>query len=135
VSAHAKTRRCGALKGFLHNMDLVVDHSSNEHAWFLASRSSKTDPKRDWYYWRLARYVNGVRKPPDNRRSYFGGSAWEWDDNTQEYYFHRFAKEQPDLNWENPELRKAVQDMMACWIRKGVDGFRVGDLLLKMHSS
>ncbi|EJU05168.1 alpha amylase [Dacryopinax primogenitus] len=106
-------------------MDLVVNHSSDEHPWFLASRSSKADPKRDWYYWRPARYIDGVRKPPNNWRSVFGGSAWEWDEITHEYYLHVFAKEQPDLNWGNLELRHAIQDMMTWWIKRGIDGFRL----------
>ncbi|KAJ5219457.1 uncharacterized protein N7498_001556 [Penicillium cinerascens] len=83
--------------------DLVVNHTSSLHAWFKESRASKTSPKRDWYIWRPAKYdEHGNRHPPNNWRSCFGGSAWEWDEPTQEYYLHVFCMEQPDLNWENP---------------------------------
>ncbi|OGM49586.1 maltase [Aspergillus bombycis] len=108
-------------------LDLVVNHTSHEHKWFKESRSSKSNPKRDWYIWKPAKYdVNGTRKPPNNWRSIFGGSAWEWDEQSQEYYLHLFCKEQPDLNWENPETRRAIYDSaMEFWLQKGVDGFRV----------
>jgi alpha-glucosidase/glucan 1,6-alpha-glucosidase len=108
-------------------LDLVVNHTSNEHQWFKDSRSSKTNPKRDWYVWRPAKYDEyGNRKPPNNWRAIFGGSAWEWDEQTQEYYLHLFCVEQPDLNWENPEVRQAVYtSAMEFWLQKGVDGFRV----------
>jgi alpha-glucosidase/glucan 1,6-alpha-glucosidase len=108
-------------------LDLVVNHTSHEHKWFKESRSSKDSPKRDWYIWRPAKYdANGDRKPPNNWRSVFGGSAWEWDHTTQEYYLHLFLVEQPDLNWDNPEVRQAVYaSAMEFWLTKGVDGFRV----------
>jgi alpha-glucosidase len=107
-------------------LDLVVNHTSDQHAWFQESRSSKTNPKRDWYIWRPARYVDGVRKPPNNWSGNFTGSVWQWDEHTQEYFLHLFCPEQPDLNWENPETRKAIyQDAMVFWLDKGVDGFRV----------
>jgi oligo-1,6-glucosidase len=108
-------------------LDLVVNHTSDEHKWFQESRSSKGNPKRDWYIWRPARYdEDGKRMPPNNWRSFFSGSTWEWDEHTQEYYLHLFAKQQPDLNWENPETRKAIYDSaMEFWLKKGVDGFRV----------
>ncbi|KAF4186752.1 hypothetical protein CNMCM8927_005029 [Aspergillus lentulus] len=108
-------------------LDLVVNHTSHEHRWFKESRSSKDSPKRDWYIWRPAKYdATGDRKPPNNWRSVFGGSAWEWDQTTQEYYLHLFLAEQPDLNWENPEVRQAVYaSAMEFWLKKGVDGFRV----------
>ncbi len=108
-------------------LDLVVNHTSDEHAWFKESRSSKTDPKRDWYIWRPAKYAaDGTRMPPNNWRSFFSGSAWAWDEETQEYYLHLFATQQPDLNWENPETRRAIYDSaMEFWLKKGVDGFRV----------
>ena len=108
-------------------LDLVVNHTSDEHAWFKESRSSKTNPKRDWYIWRPAKYdSNGKRMPPNNWRSFFSGSAWEWDEETQEYYLHLFAKQQPDLNWENPVTRRAIYDSaMEFWLKKGVDGFRI----------
>ncbi|KAJ5476227.1 Glycoside hydrolasesuperfamily [Penicillium sp. IBT 31633x] len=108
-------------------LDLVVNHTSDQHQWFKDSRSSKTDPKRDWYIWKPAKYdANGKRQPPNNWRSIFGGSAWEWDETTEEYYLHLFCVEQPDVNWENPETRKAIYDSaMEYWLQKGVDGFRV----------
>ncbi|KAJ5611672.1 Alpha-glucosidase [Penicillium herquei] len=107
--------------------DLVINHTSHEHAWFKESRSSKTNPKRDWYIWRPAKYdSDGTRRPPNNWRSIFGGSAWEWDEPTQEYYLHLFAVQQPDVNWENAETRAAVyESSMHFWLRKGIDGFRV----------
>ncbi|KAJ5202827.1 hypothetical protein N7449_004906 [Penicillium cf. viridicatum] len=108
-------------------LDLVVNHTSDQHKWFKESRSSKTDPKRDWYIWKPAKYdTHGNRQPPNNWRSIFGGSAWEWDEPTQEYYLHLFCVEQPDVNWENPETRQAVyEEAMEFWLQKGVDGFRV----------
>lgn len=108
-------------------LDLVVNHTSEEHAWFKESRSSKDNPKRNWYIWKPPRYAeDGTRLPPTNWRSHFSGSAWEWDETTQEYYLHLFAKEQPDLNWENEETRKAIYDSaMRFWLDRGVDGFRV----------
>ncbi|KAI5270985.1 alpha-glucosidase [Aureobasidium subglaciale] len=108
-------------------LDLVVNHTSDQHAWFKESRSSKTNPKRDWYIWKPAKYdSDGTRKPPNNWRSNFGGSVWEWDELTQEYYLHLFCPEQPDINWENEETRKAIyQSAMISWLDKGVDGFRI----------
>ena len=102
-------------------LDLVINHTSDEHAWFKESRSSKDNPKRDWYIWKPARYdADGTRRPPTNWRSIFGGSAWEWDETTQEYYLHLFVREQPDTNWENEETRKALyQDSMIFWLEKG----------------
>ncbi|KAH8909764.1 glycoside hydrolase [Coniochaeta sp. PMI_546] len=108
-------------------LDLVINHTSDQHAWFKESRSSKTNPKRDWYIWKPPRYdANGERQPPTNWRSYFSGTTWEWDEHTQEYYLHLFAKEQPDLNWENEEARNAIYDSaMRFWLDRGVDGFRI----------
>ncbi len=108
-------------------LDLVVNHTSHEHQWFKESRASKTNPRRDWYVWRPAKYdANGKRCPPNNWRSIFGGPAWEWDETTQEYYLHLFCVEQPDLNWENEQVRQTVYtDVMEFWLEKGVDGFRV----------
>ncbi|KAK0614633.1 glycoside hydrolase superfamily [Immersiella caudata] len=108
-------------------LDLVVNHTSIEHAWFQESRSSKDSPKRDWYIWKPARYdSNGLRHPPTNWRGYFAGSTWTWDEHTQEYYLHLYAPEQPDLNWENKECREAIyEDTMRFWLRRGVDGFRI----------
>jgi oligo-1,6-glucosidase len=106
--------------------DLVINHTSDQHSWFRESRESKDSEKRDWYIWRPAKYVNGVRKLPNNWASRFSESAWEWDEQTQEYYLHVFAKEQPDLNWENEDCRKAIYETsMRFWLEKGVDGFRV----------
>ncbi|KAL2133062.1 hypothetical protein VTI74DRAFT_2966 [Chaetomium olivicolor] len=115
-------------RGMRIMLDLVINHTSDQHTWFKESRSSKNSPKRDWYIWRPAKYSpSGERLPPNNWRSNFGGgSAWEWDEQTQEYYLHLFAKEQPDLNWENPETRRAIYaSAMEFWLDRGVDGFRV----------
>ncbi|SPQ18476.1 1478d661-a025-4ccd-8bc5-a3f9bd957fc4 [Thermothielavioides terrestris] len=107
-------------------MDLVVNHTSDQHAWFKESRSSLDNPKRDWYIWRKPRWdAEGNRQPPNNWASVFGGSAWSFDEETGEYYLHLFCKEQPDLNWENPEVAQAVHDVMTFWLDKGVDGFRM----------
>lgn len=103
-------------------MDLVVNHSSDEHAWFLESRSSKSSPYRDYYIWRSGR-EDGLE--PNNWVSFFGGAAWQYDEATGEYYLHLFSRKQPDLNWENPGLRSEVYEMMKFWLDKGVDGFRM----------
>lgn len=102
-------------------LDLVLNHSSDEHPWFLESRSSKTNPKRDWYIWREGK--NG--QPPNNWESIFNESVWEYDDTTNEYFMHVFSRKQPDLNWENTEMRAALYDMVRWWLDKGVDGFRI----------
>ncbi|MES0344057.1 MAG: alpha-glucosidase [Anaerolineales bacterium] len=102
-------------------MDLVVNHTSDEHSWFVESRSSENNPKRDFYIWHKG--SNG--KEPNNWAADFGGSAWNKDEKTVEYYLHLFSKHQPDLNWENPELRKAIYAMMRWWLDKGIDGFRM----------
>ncbi|KAI4725746.1 alpha-glucosidase [Aureobasidium sp. EXF-10728] len=107
-------------------LDLVVNHTSDQHDWFRESRSSRDSPKRDWYIWKPATYIDGKRCPPTNWRSHFGGSTWEWDEHTQEYYLHLFSCHQPDLNWDNEATRAAIyQDTMVFWLEKGVDGFRV----------
>lgn len=103
-------------------MDLVVNHSSDEHEWFRRSRVSKDNPYRDYYIWRPGQ-PNGAE--PNNWVSFFGGSAWQYDELTDEYYLHLFSKKQPDLNWENPKLRQEVYDMMTFWLGKGIDGFRM----------
>jgi oligo-1,6-glucosidase len=102
-------------------MDLVVNHTSDEHPWFVESRSSRDSPKRDWYVWRDAR--DGGE--PNNWGSLFGGSAWAWDQCTDQFYLHLFDRKQPDLNWEHPEVRTAVRDVMDWWLDRGVDGFRM----------
>ena len=102
-------------------MDLVVNHTSDEHNWFIESRKSKDNPYRDYYIWKDP--VNG--KEPNNWGGAFGGSAWEYDAQTQMYYLHLFSKKQPDLNWENEKVRQEVYDMMTFWCEKGIDGFRM----------
>lgn len=102
-------------------MDLVVNHTSDEHPWFIESRSSRDTPYRDYYIWRPG--VEGTE--PNNWASYFSGSAWQYDDTTGEYYLHLFTKKQPDLNWENPAVRTDIYDMMRWWLDKGIDGFRM----------
>ena len=102
-------------------MDLVVNHTSDEHNWFIESRKSKDNPYRDYYIWKVP--VNG--KEPNNWGGAFGGSAWEYDPQTQMYYLHLFSKKQPDLNWENEKVRQEVYDMMKFWCEKGIDGFRM----------
>ncbi|HXM99085.1 MAG TPA: alpha-glucosidase [Candidatus Dormibacteraeota bacterium] len=103
-------------------MDLVPNHTSEQHPWFKESRSSKTNPKRDWYIWRDGK-PNG--EPPNNWQSWFGHSAWKLDPATNQYYYHHFYTEQPDLNWRNPEVRKAMYDAMRFWLDRGVAGFRI----------
>lgn len=103
-------------------IDFVANHTSDEHKWFIESRSSKDNSKRDWYIWKDGK--NGS-KLPNNWESIFKGSVWQYDENTQQYYFHLFSKKQPDLNWENPDVRKEIYDMMRWWLDKGIDGFRV----------
>jgi oligo-1,6-glucosidase len=109
-------------------MDLVVNHTSDEHPWFIESASSTDNPKRDWYWWRPAREGHRAGEQgaePNNWGSFFSGPAWQLDPQTGEYYLHLFSRKQPDLNWENPEVRAAVYDMMNWWLDRGVDGFRM----------
>jgi alpha-glucosidase len=103
-------------------LDLVPNHTSDQHPWFVESRGSRDNPKRDWYIWREPAADGG---PPNNWLSEFGGSAWEYDVATRQYYYHAFLAQQPDLNWRNPEVRPAIYDVMRFWLCKGVDGFRV----------
>ncbi|WP_029033235.1 alpha-amylase family glycosyl hydrolase [Salinimicrobium terrae] len=110
------------IRGMKLILDLVPNHSSDQHPWFLESRSSKDNPKRDWYIWKDPTPDGG---PPNNWLSVFGGPGWEYDEKTGQYYYHAFLKEQPDLNWRNPEVQKAMFDVMRFWLEKGVDGFRV----------
>lgn len=102
-------------------LDLVLNHTSHEHRWFIESSASRDNPKRDWYIWRDGK--NGG--PPNNWNSTFGGSAWEYDPRTDQYYYHFFLKQQPDLNWRNPEVRQAMWDAARFWLDMGVDGFRL----------
>ncbi|WP_026573081.1 glycoside hydrolase family 13 protein [Bacillus sp. UNC438CL73TsuS30] len=102
-------------------LDLVINHTSDEHPWFIESRASKDHPKRDWYIWRDGK--NG--EEPNNWESIFGGSAWEYDEKTNQYFLHIFSRKQPDLNWENPEVRNSLYEMINWWLDKGIDGFRV----------
>jgi alpha-glucosidase len=117
-----------ALVGAVHDgglkliLDLVPNHTSDQHPWFVESRSSRDDARRDWYIWREPASDGG---PPNNWLSEFGGSAWEYDPTTRQYYYHAFLAKQPDLNWRNPEVRHAIHEVMRFWLRKGVDGFRV----------
>ena len=103
-------------------LDFVPNHTSNQHPWFLESRSSGDNPKRHWYIWKVPGQENGL---PNNWLSHFGGPAWEWDEATKQYYYHSFLKEQPDLNWRNPAVKQAMYDVLRFWLDRGVDGFRV----------
>src|SRR4051812_43009711 len=102
-------------------LDFVPNHTSDQHPWFIESRSSQAISKRDWYLWADPAANGG---PPNNWLSRFGGSAWQWDDSGQ-FYYHSFLAEQPDLNWRNPAVRDAMAEVMRFWLRRGVDGFRV----------
>ncbi|MGD2157756.1 MAG: alpha-amylase family glycosyl hydrolase, partial [Anaerolineales bacterium] len=113
-------------------IDLVPNHTSDQHPWFQESRSSQDNPKRDWYIWANPKPISVSNKgehqemgPPNNWLSVFGGSAWEWDEHTGQYYLHSFLKEQPDLNWRNPEVKNAMFNVVRFWLDRGVDGFRV----------
>ncbi|WP_137388730.1 alpha-amylase family glycosyl hydrolase [Rhodoligotrophos defluvii] len=103
-------------------LDYVPNHTSDQHPWFLESRSSRGSAKRDWYIWRDPAPDGG---PPNNWVSNFGGSAWTWDEATGQYYYHAFLEQQPDLNWRNPKVRSAMYDVLRFWLERGVDGFRV----------
>jgi alpha-glucosidase len=103
-------------------LDFVPNHSSDQHPWFVASRTSRENPQRDWYIWRDPA-ADG--SPPNNWISDFGGSSWEWDETTGQYYLHAFLKSQPDLNWRNPEVREAMMAVLRFWLDRGVDGFRI----------
>ena len=112
-------------------LDLVVNHTSDEHAWFVESRSSKDNPKRDWYVWRDGKGGEAGKSggtpgdEPNNWESIFKGSAWKYDETTGQYFLHLFSTRQPDLNWENPEVRTAINDMVRWWLDKGIDGYRL----------
>jgi alpha-glucosidase len=103
-------------------LDFVPNHTSNQHPWFVESRTSRESPKRDWYIWRDPAPSGG---PPNNWISDFGGAAWEWDEPSGQYYYHAFLKEQPDLNWQNPAVQQAMNDVLRFWFERGVDGFRI----------
>jgi alpha-glucosidase len=109
-------------------LDLVMNHTSDQHPWFLESMASRENPQRDWYLWREgkpgARGRGRRPAPPNNWRSVFGGSAWQWDERTEQYYLHSFLKEQADLNWRNPAVRQAMMEVIRYWLEMGVDGFR-----------
>jgi alpha-glucosidase len=109
-------------RGLKLMLDFVPNHSSDEHPWFVEARASRESPRRDWYIWRDPAPGGG---PPNNWLSYFGGSAWEWDAATGQYYLHLFDKKQPDLNWRNPAVQSAMLDALRFWLDRGVDGFRV----------
>jgi alpha-glucosidase len=115
-------------KGLKLLLDFVPNHTSDQHRWFVESRSSRTSPKRHWYLWHDAAPGGG---PPNNWISDFGGSAWGWDEATGQYYYHAFLKEQPDLNWRNADVRAAMMDVLRFWLDRGVDGFRI-DVLWHM---
>ncbi|NYE70584.1 alpha-amylase family glycosyl hydrolase [Microlunatus parietis] len=102
-------------------IDFIPNHTSDEHPWFVESRDHADGPKRDWYYWR----DGSAGRPPTNWLSLFGGSAWTWDAGTRQYYLHSYLEEQPDLNWRNPAVRAAMDDVLRCWLDRGVDGFRI----------
>jgi alpha-glucosidase len=119
LAAEARKRNIGII------MDLVLNHTSDKHPWFVESASSRSNPKADWYVWRDPKIVNGHREPPNNWISVFGHSAWQWDPARKQYYYHRFYIQQPDLNWTNPAVRKAMYDVERFWILRGVAGFRL----------
>jgi len=102
-------------------LDMVFNHTSHLHPWFLESRSGRDNPKRDWYLWRDPGPDGG---PPNNWEAVFGGKGWEFDPATGQYYYHQFLKEQPDLNWRNPEVRARLMQVLRFWLARGVDGFR-----------
>lgn len=108
-------------------LDQVLNHTSNEHAWFRESRSSRGNPKRSWYHWADPKGYDakGQPIPPNNWKSIFEGSAWEWDEPTKQFYLHCFSRKQPDLNWSNPAVRKALYDILRTWAERGADGFRL----------
>ncbi len=103
-------------------IDLVINHTSDQHPWFIEAQASRDNPKRNWYVWHEGKSDS---TPPNNWLSAFGGSAWEYEQQTGQYYLHSFAKQQPDLNWDNPEVRAAIKGIMQFWLARGVDGFRV----------
>jgi len=107
-------------------LDMVMNHTSDEHKWFIESRSSRNNPYRDWYMWHDGKNETATDKgePPNNWQSDFGHSAWQWDEKTRQYYYHKFYVKQPDLNWNNPKVHQAFKDIIAFWLKRGVAGFR-----------
>jgi alpha-glucosidase len=107
-------------------MDMVMNHTSDKHPWFLESRSSRTNLYRDWYMWRDGKGETATDKgqPPNNWQSGFGHTAWQWDEKTRQYYYHRFYIQQPDLNWNNPKVHEAFKQIISFWLKRGVGGFR-----------
>ncbi len=107
-------------------MDMVMNHTSDQHQWFLQSRSSRDNPYRDWYMWHDGKGQTATDKgvPPNNWQSLFGHSAWQWDEKTRQYYYHKFYIQQPDLNWDNPKVHEAFKDIIGFWLKRGVGGFR-----------
>ncbi|MGD0096083.1 MAG: alpha-glucosidase [Terracidiphilus sp.] len=107
-------------------MDMVMNHTSDQHKWFIESRSSRTNPYRDWYVWRDGKGETASDRgaPPNNWQSLFGHSAWQWDEKTRQYYYHKFYIQQPDLNWNNPKVHEAFKDIVRFWLQRGVGGFR-----------
>jgi len=107
-------------------MDMVMNHSSDKHKWFIESRSSRDNPYRDWYMWHdgKGQTANDKGQVPNNWQSDFGGSAWQWDEKTRQYYYHKFYIQQPDLNWNNPKVHEAFKDIIGFWLKRGVAGFR-----------
>ena len=130
LSDFDKLLKAAQERGIRIILDLVPNHTSDQHAWFIQSRSSITHPKRGWYIWKDPSPEGTV---PNNWQAFFGGSAWEYDPTTQQYYLHSFLKEQPDLNWRNPEVKQSMFDVIRFWLDRGVAGFRVDviDFLLK----
>jgi alpha-glucosidase len=120
LMAEANKRRIRIL------MDMVMNHSSDEHKWFIESRSSRDNPYRDWYVWHDGKGETATDKgePPNNWQSDFGHSAWEWDEKTRQYYYHKFYVKQPDFNWDNPKVHQAFKDIIGFWLKRGVAGFR-----------
>jgi alpha-glucosidase len=107
-------------------MDMVMNHTSDKHEWFLQSRSSRDNPYRDWYVWHDGKGETATDKgePPNNWQSYFGHSAWQWDEKTRQYYYHKFYIQQPDVNWDNPKIHEAFKEIIRFWLKRGVGGFR-----------
>jgi alpha-glucosidase len=112
-------------------MDMVMNHTSDQHPWFLQSRSSRDNPYRDWYMWHdgKGQTETSPGEPPNNWQSLFGHSAWQWDEKTRQYYYHKFYIQQPDLNWHNPKVHAAFEDVLAFWLKRGVGGFRFDAIL------